>query len=59
LTPLGVGWERAQHWITSPDPAYARKKRARDRLVRRLEGHPEWVLGFQDVTPNGYLWVVS
>ena len=23
---LGVGWKRAKHWITSPDPAYARKK---------------------------------
>jgi transposase len=24
---LGVGWRRAKHWITSPDPAYARKKK--------------------------------
>lgn len=23
---LGVGWRRAKHWITSPDPAYLRKK---------------------------------
>src|SRR5262249_32192224 len=23
---LGVGWERAKAWITSPDPAYLRKK---------------------------------
>jgi transposase len=23
---LGVGWKRAKNWITSPDPAYARKK---------------------------------
>ena len=23
---LGVSWQRAKHWITSPDPAYARKK---------------------------------
>src|SRR5262252_5049321 len=23
---LGIGWERAKHWITSPDPGYARKK---------------------------------
>ena len=23
---LGIGWKRAQRWITSPDPAYARKK---------------------------------
>lgn len=23
---LGHGWKRAKHWITSPDPAYARKK---------------------------------
>jgi len=26
LLRLGVSWERAKHWITSPDPAYARKK---------------------------------
>ena len=25
LKRLGVGWRRAKHWITSPDPAYARK----------------------------------
>ena len=23
---LGMGWKRAKTWITSPDPAYARKK---------------------------------
>jgi transposase len=26
LTRLGVRWQRAKHWITSPDPAYVRKK---------------------------------
>lgn len=26
LKQLGVRWTRAKHWITSPDPAYARKK---------------------------------
>src|SRR3984893_17629234 len=26
LARLGVGWRRAKHWITSPDPAYAAKK---------------------------------
>ena len=24
---LGISWRRAKHWITSPDPAYARKKK--------------------------------
>jgi hypothetical protein len=24
---LGVGWNRAKQWITSPDPEYAKKKR--------------------------------
>src|SRR4029079_1268919 len=24
---LGVSWRRAKHWITSPDPAYAGKKK--------------------------------
>ena len=26
LARLEVSWQRAKHWITSPDPAYARKK---------------------------------
>jgi hypothetical protein len=26
LLRLGVGWQRAKHWITSPDPEYLRKK---------------------------------
>jgi transposase len=26
LQRLGVGWKRAKHWITSPDPAYVQKK---------------------------------
>lgn len=26
LSRLGVGWQRAKHWITSPDPDYLRKK---------------------------------
>jgi transposase len=27
LQRLGVSWKRAKHWLTSPDPAYARKKK--------------------------------
>jgi transposase len=27
LLRLGITWQRAKHWITSPDPAYARKKK--------------------------------
>jgi transposase len=50
LKRLGIRWRRAKHWITSPDPAYARKKKARDRLIRLAEAHPDWVLGFQDET---------
>ena len=26
LVRLGIQWKRAKHWITSPDPGYARKK---------------------------------
>lgn len=26
LKRMGVGWKRAKHWITSPDPRYALKK---------------------------------
>jgi transposase len=28
LQRLGVRWKRAKQWLTSPDPAYARKKKA-------------------------------
>jgi transposase len=28
LTRIGVRWQRAKHWMTSPDPLYARKKGA-------------------------------
>ena len=28
LKRLGIGWKRAKHWITSPDPEYQRKKSA-------------------------------
>jgi hypothetical protein len=44
----GVGWRRAKHWITSPDPEYARKKARRDRLMRLAQTHPDVVLGFED-----------
>jgi transposase len=27
LKRLGIRWRRAKHWISSPDPAYARKKK--------------------------------
>ena len=28
LKRLGVGWTRAKHWLTSPDPEYAAKKKS-------------------------------
>jgi transposase len=28
LILLGLSWQRAKHWITSPDPAYAKKNTA-------------------------------
>jgi transposase len=28
LLRLGVGWKRAKHWLTSPDPVYAQKNAA-------------------------------
>ncbi len=50
LARLGVRWERAKRWITSPDPEYARKKgkkRRRDRLMRMAANHPDsWAVGF-------------
>lgn len=48
LKRLGIRWKRAKQGITSPDPAYARKKATRDRLIRLAAAHPDWVLGYQD-----------
>ena len=33
-----------------PRPGVRAKKKARDRLIRLAEAHPDWVLGFQDET---------
>jgi transposase len=48
LARMGVRWQRAKHWISSPDPEYARKKARRDRLIRLAERNEDLVLGFQD-----------
>src|SRR5262249_34026301 len=42
-------WKRAKHRLTSPELAYAAKE-ARDGLIERAAGRPDWVLGFQDET---------
>ena len=47
LKRLGVGWQRAKHWITSPDPDYARKKHRRDALLALAE-RCGWIVGFED-----------
>ncbi len=47
---LGHSWRRAKRWISSPDPAYLRKKAARDRLILLSKSHPDWVLGYLDQT---------
>jgi hypothetical protein len=33
LARMGVRWQRAKHWITSPDPLYERKKLGRQSLL--------------------------
>jgi DDE superfamily endonuclease len=48
LARLGVRWQRAKHWISSPDPEYARKKARRDRLIRLAQRHEDLRLGFLD-----------
>jgi hypothetical protein len=47
LKRLGIGWQRAKHWITSPDPDYARKKKRRDALIA-LAQHCGWAVGYLD-----------
>jgi transposase len=38
LLRLGVGWQRAKHWITSPDPDYVKKKNDVTPSLRLLRG---------------------
>lgn len=47
LKRLGVGWQRAKHWITSPDPEYMRKKPRRDALIA-LAQRCGWEVGYLD-----------
>lgn len=47
LTRLGIGWKRAEHWITGPDPGYAKKLKVRARLIAAASGHPDWVVWFR------------
>jgi hypothetical protein len=48
LARMGVRWQRAKHWISRPDPAYARKKARRDRLTRLAERNEDLLLGYLD-----------
>jgi transposase len=63
LARMGVRWQRAKHWIDSPDPEYARKKARRDRLIRLAERNNDLLLGFLDevwwsrlARPHLYAW---
>ena len=63
LLRLGVGWQRAKHGITSPDPEYLKKKHRRDALLALAEGQG-WVVGYQDEVwwsrvsqPNLHSWI--
>jgi hypothetical protein len=63
LRRLRVSWKRAKHWITSPDPAYARKKKRRAQLIQRARAQPTWALGCGDAVwwsrlaqPNQHAW---
>jgi hypothetical protein len=42
--------ETRQALANQPGSCVRPKKRARDRLIRLAEAHPEWALGFQDET---------
>jgi transposase len=47
LKRLGIGWQHAKHWITSPDPEYLRKKKRRDTLIA-LARRNSWEVGYLD-----------
>jgi transposase len=65
LKRLGVGWQRAKHWITSPDPEYTRKKKRRDALIALAQRYG-WEIGYLDEVwwsrvsqPNMHRWSES
>jgi transposase len=47
---LGIRWQRAKRWITSPDPCTNEKKAsfASDRLMETADADPLWAIGFLD-----------
>ncbi len=62
LKRLGIGWQRAKHWITSPDPAHAWKKKRRDTLIALAQRYG-WEIGYLDEVwwsrvsqPNMHSW---
>jgi len=62
IVRLGVSWQRAKHWIVSPDPAYERKKR-RNRLIQMAANHADIALGFEaevwwsrEAQPHMHAW---
>jgi len=42
IVRLGVSWQRAKHWMVSPDPAYERKKNAETACSRWLPSIRTW-----------------
>lgn len=48
IQDLGVSWQRAKNWITSPDPQYSLKKQQRARVIEKARIHSDWELGFLD-----------
>ena len=48
IQSLGVSWQRAKDWISSPDPQYSLKKQQRDRLLEQVRKRSDWELGFLD-----------
>src|SRR5215471_3861003 len=47
LKRLGIRWQRAKDWITSPDSGYAEKKKRRDALIA-LAQRCVWEVSYLD-----------
>src|SRR3954451_23816672 len=48
LLRMGVRWQRAKRWITSPETLCMREKRRRDWLMELAGDNVDWVAGFED-----------
>jgi len=66
LRHVRVRWQRAKHWIESPDAHYTAKKKRRDWLKAQAQAHTDWLLFDEDecwfsrfAQPQAHAWAAQ